>query len=508
MTTDASDEESDASSSQQNEDQPTTSTRVRATNGRFVSSSAAAAGAPTTSKSNEDKEPERGCSYKRPHQVEKPEYTSKAIETFGYNFDLMDVESVPGDEGIVYSVCWNDYLGKKGIKQFAVAGEDRASVLQINLHRSSREVPRFQTLISFEAEEDKFYTVCWTVSTKENTKINQVYHGTDSIPAKGTNLLLFAGKQGIIRIIRMDTCEEFSILKAHGGAVNELQMHPRKSNLLLSASEDHSVRLWNLRTDTLVCIFGGVVGHCDQVVSASFAREEPFIVSGGADWTIKIWSSKHVVYKFHDGKIVNHLLESEKYRDTTESFNRQFTPIHVHNPYYSTNMVHPNIVDSVHFFAMDSYILSKSIEDKMCLWKPGLIKDSLKELDNRGSSQARTLIYEWPLPNTKTWFIKMAVSRSQNLVACGNQVGKICLFNFGEGELTKVRRCFLEPTLVKVSKNTRRPASKPIRQVAFSQCEKFMAGVSDDAKVFVYSIRKKEPKIREEVDITKMNGEP
>lgn len=178
-------------------------------------------------------------------------------------------------------------------------------------------------------------------------------------------LLAVAGGSGAVKLIDAVEGRRLSTLVGHGhGTINDIATHPLHPWIIATASMDKSLRIWDIRRhahpseSTTVIICGQGRGHCEGVLTVSWHSSGRYLVTGGHDQRICVWTIPDLA----DGS----------------SFWREISPEHgkrssndvmtIHFPHFISSSVHSNFVDCARFFG--DLIFSKAAgENKIVLWK-------------------------------------------------------------------------------------------------------------------------------------------
>ncbi|KAM3439205.1 hypothetical protein NHJ13734_003812 [Beauveria thailandica] len=165
-------------------------------------------------------------------------------------------------------------------------------------------------------------------------------------PTTGAPYICIGGGDAMVKIYDVRTCTLVNCFAGHGGDVNDLATSPIDSSIIASASNDTSIRIWSLEekfeAQPCLCILAGE-GHSWNLLSLAFHATGRYLVSGGHDQVINLWTMPDL---------------------PTEPV---VTPLQVHYPHFSTSAVHSGIVDCVAFCG--DYILSRACHDNVIvLW--------------------------------------------------------------------------------------------------------------------------------------------
>ncbi|PWA74234.1 polycomb group protein FIE2 [Artemisia annua] len=287
-----------------------------------------------------------------------------------------------------------------------------------------------------EDKDESFYTVSWACD------------------ADGRPMLVAGGINGIIRVIDAGKEKIHKSLVGHGRSVNEIRTQALRPSLVLSASKDESVRLWNVETGICILIFAGAGGHRNEVLSVDFHPSDIYrIASCGMDNTVKIWSIKaygaYLIFyplplSFLTSAFHRHRKEilfsftaifAEFRTDVERSFTwkglpSQFPTKYVQFPVLLAS-IHTNYVNCNRWIG--DFMLSKSVDNEFILWEPKMKEHSPGE----GTVD---IIQKYPVPESDIGFIKLSFDFHYNAAAIGNKEGKIFVWELQTRPPTLIAR--------------------------------------------------------------------
>lgn len=266
------------------------------------------------------------------------------------------------------------------------------------------------------------------------------------------------------------------ILGGHGDAINDLKIHPTNPSLLLSASKDCSIRLWNIQTDVCIAIFKGIQTLPNEVMSIDFDAIGNRIATCGTDQSLKIWS-------LNKPSIQEAITSSATY---VRSESRQvFKTVMECFPEHTADDIHNRVVDCVKW--MGEFILAKvcsyvllsfrdskcllfvfqSVNDSVICWQPGLSED-----DTIGSNSGPSLIHTFNYVGGENSFMRFSTDISSTYMALGNSRGTTFVWKIDGDEPAKATHL------------THHLCTSTVRSTAFSRDCKILITVCDDGTVW------------------------
>jgi polycomb protein EED len=349
---------------------------------------------------------------------------------------------------------------------FATTGSNRATIYEL-IPGGNIEVR--QVYVDQDPTES-YFSCAWSTAAWED----------------GAPLLAIAGQLGIIRVIDTEEQCVSRTLMGHGNSINDLRFHPYKPSLLLSASKDESIRLWDVRAVVCVAIFSGDQGHRGEVLSLDVHLDGQRFVSGGMDNAVKVWSLKSCAHAIDKAAALPARPTPRATAETAGGGERalgSFRPAQVQAPEFSSSKVHGNYVDCVRW--LGDHVVSKSTHSKLVVWKPAAGTPGSWHNLWRGSCECdtgpATILAECRYPSSDIWFLRFAIATPSPILVVGNKVGQIFLWDLAH--LPSGQPVYAKP-LMPTLRLTHSLCNYTVRQTAISADSRTILAVTEDGSVW------------------------
>ncbi|KEF57688.1 uncharacterized protein A1O9_05606 [Exophiala aquamarina CBS 119918] len=178
-------------------------------------------------------------------------------------------------------------------------------------------------------------------------------------------LLAVAGGSGQLKLINALEGTIFATLTGHGyGTINDMATHPFYPWIVATASMDKSLRIWDIRRHAnphdspTIIICGQATGHCEGVLTVSWHPCGRYIITGGHDERVCVWTLPDLGDK---STFWQEISATRRERSSHEVRT-------IYYPHFVSSAVHSNFVDCIRFFG-DLVISKAANESKIVIWR-------------------------------------------------------------------------------------------------------------------------------------------
>ena len=169
--------------------------------------------------------------------------------------------------------------------------------------------------------------------------------------------------------------------------------------------------MWNTENGKQLAIFSS---HIAQVISVEWKADGTYFASGGMDYTLKLWKMTDLIFT---------QIKNSRGNNTNANVggtSARWKTLNINTPAFSTNSVHDkSYVDCVDFYG-ENAVLSQAKHGEIILY-------SIHPEHSTNSVQlVRKFVYN---QQEDLWFIRFTYNEKAGLMAVGNDVGNIYIFN-------------------------------------------------------------------------------
>jgi hypothetical protein len=245
--------------------------------------------------------------------------------------------------------------------------------------------------------------------------------------------LASAGEDHTIRLWGVRSHKQLGdSLRGHTGSVFGVAFSP-DGRVLASAGEDHTIRLWDVRTHKQ--LGKSLRGHKGPVISVDFSPDGRTLVSAGDDQTIRLWDVRTqkqlgAPLRGHDGSVIGLAVSPDGHTLASAGVDQtiRLWDVRTHKQLGKSLRGHEGPVFSVAFSPDGRTLASAGVDQEIRLWDTHTHKQAGKPLRGHAplvwgvvfSPDGRTLasagvdqtIRLWDLEPTSRWVHRFAATRA------------------------------------------------------------------------------------------------